>query len=194
MRENQQHQKREVLSFLRARVEEGRPFPTPAELDEAIRSRQADAVGPRSGGPRSARASRGRRFRVLPVAGAIPAGYGDPAEPSNLGEIPVDLRALNISATSRTFVLRVRGDSMIGALIADGDLVVLEAREPKVGEIVAALIDGETTLKRFMAKDGALFLRAENPHYPDLIPVFNLTIQGVVRAVIRVCERPRPVL
>jgi repressor LexA len=80
---------------------------------------------------------------------------------------------------------------MIGAQISDGDLVVIETREAKPGDIVAALIDGETTLKRLVLEDGKLFLRAENPRYADLIPVHDLTIQGVMRAVVRVCDATR---
>ncbi|HEY8899032.1 MAG TPA: S24 family peptidase [Chthoniobacterales bacterium] len=126
----------------------------------------------------------------MPIAGDITAGFGDPLDPVELGEIPVDLGALRIPASARTFALRVRGDSMVNAQIADGDLVIVEAREPKAGDIVAALIDGETTLKRLVSEAGRLFLRAENPRYPDLIPVGDLTVQGVMRAVVRVCDRP----
>jgi repressor LexA len=57
------------------------------------------------------------------------------------------------------------------------------------GDIVAALIDGETTLKRFLRKGGKPFLRAENPKYPDLIPARELTIQGVFRALISTARR-----
>jgi repressor LexA len=129
-----------------------------------------------------------RDWTSISIAGTICAGFGDSADQVDLGSIPVDLAALKVKLTSRTFALKVRGDSMTGAHIADGDLVVLEAREPMVGEIVAAVIDGETTLKRFVGKDGELFLKAENPSYPDLIPLRELTIQGVLCAVVRVCN------
>lgn len=76
---------------------------------------------------------------------------------------------------------------MTGAHIADGDLVIIEAREPKIGDVVVALIDGETTLKRFVTHGGRLYLKAENPAYPNLIPLMELTVQGVVRAVVRIC-------
>jgi repressor LexA len=108
-----------------------------------------------------------------------------------LGTIPVDLEALNIEPGARTFALRVRGDSMTGAQIADGDLVIVEGRKPNPGDIVAALIDGETTLKRLVFEDDRYFLKAENPKYPDLLPASELLIQGVVRAVVRVCDRHR---
>ncbi len=62
-----------------------------------------------------------------------------------------DLRALGI-ATKEPLFLRVRGDSMEGARIFDGDLALLERTEPHPGQIVAALIDGESTLKTYVAR------------------------------------------
>ncbi|MCO1599787.1 LexA family protein [Desulfosporosinus nitroreducens] len=68
------------------------------------------------------------------------------------------------------FCLRVKGDSMIGARILDGDLVFIrQQKEVENGEIAAVLIDGEeATLKRFFKADGKITLRSENPNYPDL--------------------------
>ena len=86
---------------------------------------------------------------------------------------------------AKTFALRVRGDSMIDAHILDGDYVVLEYKEPRPGDVVAALIDGETTLKRFVKKRGKPYLKAENEDYPDLVPVQELVIQGVMVALLR---------
>jgi len=79
----------------------------------------------------------------------------------------------------------VRGDSMIGADISDGDLVILENREPRPGAVVAALIDGETTLKRYLHQRGRPYLKAENPRFPDLLPARELIIQGVMVALVR---------
>jgi repressor LexA len=84
-----------------------------------------------------------------------------------------------------SFALRVRGDSMIDADINDGDTVIVEPGTPKHGDIVAALIDGETTLKRFLIENGKPFLRAENEMFPDLIPARELIIQGVLVALLR---------
>ena len=97
----------------------------------------------------------------------------------------VDLSSIGLSKGARTFALTVRGDSMIGAHIQEGDVVVLEYREPRDGDVVAALIDGETTLKRFVLDNGRPFLKAENPAYPDLIPAMELIVQGVVVALTR---------
>jgi repressor LexA len=64
--------------------------------------------------------------------------------------------------------------------------VVLERDTiPRDGDVVAALIDNESTLKTFVRKREKVWLRAENPNYPDLIPAMEMQIQGVGRAVIR---------
>lgn len=121
----------------------------------------------------------------IPVYGNIAAGMSQDAEPERQGCISVDITALGIPRRARTFALKVRGNSMIDAHICDGDTVILEYREPRKGDIVAALIDGETTLKRYLVEKGRPFLRAENPDYPDLIPARELVIQGVMVALLR---------
>ena len=125
----------------------------------------------------------------VPVFGAIPAGFA--ADNPQLADrhISVDLRALGLTPNAKPFALRVRGDSMTGAHICDGDYVVLEQREPRARDIVAALIDGESTLKRFIVEKGKPCLRAENPRYPDLIPVHDLAIQGVMVGLVRALGR-----
>ena len=98
----------------------------------------------------------------------------------------VDVESIGFKPTRTTFALRVNGDSMIGRHIIGGDLVILEhGPEPREGEIVAALIDGATTLKTFLRKNGKPFLRAENPKYKNLIPAEELVIQGVFRGLVR---------
>jgi repressor LexA len=99
--------------------------------------------------------------------------------------ISVDAAALGVRANTKLFALRVRGDSMIGANIVENDVVFLTPREPRPLDIVAALIDGESTLKRFLLQRGRAFLRAENPRYPDLLPTTELTIQGVMVGLLR---------
>jgi repressor LexA len=75
---------------------------------------------------------------------------------------------------------------MIGRYILDGDIVVLEhGPEPRNGQIVAALVDGESTLKTFLVKSGKPYLKAENPKYPNPIPAQELMIQGVFKALVR---------
>lgn len=123
----------------------------------------------------------------IPIMGDIAAGYPDRVEPAGeIGRLQIDIHTAGHSPNRRSFALQVRGDSMIDAEIYDGDLVVVEPREARDGDIVAALIDGETTLKRFIQKRGAPpYLKAENKFYPELYPVTELTVQGVAKAVVR---------
>jgi repressor LexA len=68
------------------------------------------------------------------------------------------------------FALQVKGDSMIGAGIMDGDRVIVKQQSTaENGEIVCALIEGEATLKRFFKKDGVVTLKAENEKYPPIV-------------------------
>ena len=124
----------------------------------------------------------------IPIHGSIAAGYAQLTEQSNDGVLSMDAGTVGLRRNARVFALKVRGDSMVGAQINDGDLVVLEMRDPKNQDIVAALIDGETTLKRFVTSRGRAFLKAENPRFPDLIPVTELVIQGVMVALVRKVE------
>jgi SOS-response transcriptional repressor LexA len=76
---------------------------------------------------------------------------------------------------------------MTGRQIFDGDIVLLEQdQSPRNGEIVAAIIDNESTLKTLVRRNGETWLRAENPLYPALVPTIGLSIQGVARGVIRI--------
>jgi repressor LexA len=142
-------------------------------------SRQIEVLGP--GG-----AERGELYD-LPVYGHIPAGppqrlETEPAE----GCATLDAGTLGFRPREGCFVLRVRGDSMRDAGILSGDMVVVQPTpSPRAGQIVAALIDGDSTLKRLLQVNGRWFLKAENPAYPQLLPREDLVIQGVVRAVVR---------
>jgi repressor LexA len=124
-------------------------------------------------------------IRDIPIYGRIAAGFGDGTAPEPEGCLSIDITSLGCRGKNETFALRVRGESMIDAHICDGDTVILEKREPRNGEVVAALIDGETTLKRFISQKGKTYLQAENPNFPDLIPTEELIIQGVMIALLR---------
>jgi repressor LexA len=123
------------------------------------------------------------------LVGMIPAGYPSDQEEQSDRCLSIDEDTLHLPKNARTFALEVRGDSMIDAHIVAGDVVIMELRDPTHRDIVAALIDGETTLKRFLVHKGKPFLRAENSKYPDLIPAHELVIQGVFRALLRVDKR-----
>lgn len=172
---------------VRKLVAMGRLVMTPGK---ARSLRPAPGVGVGRSGARSGAGSvprlGGHATMEVPIYGSIPAGFAEEREEREEGCITVDVEELQLRPTARTFALRVRGDSMVGVGILDGDLVLLEhGGEPRHGQVVAALIDGQSTLKTFVVKGRKAFLRAENPRYPDLIPAEELMIQGVFRALIR---------
>lgn len=125
----------------------------------------------------------------IPIYGTIPAGFAQERTQEPNGCLSVDVRTLGVRPGARAFALRVRGDSMTGKGILDGDLAVIEPdRAPHAGDVVAALIDGDSTLKTFALERGRPVLRAENPRYPKLIPAAELVVQGVMVALIRRCQ------
>lgn len=126
------------------------------------------------------------RITDIPIYGQIPAGMATLTEQNIEGHVSLDTHSVNAAKNGKTFALRVRGDSMIDAHILDGDIVILEDRKDvQNGDIVAALIDGETTLKRYVMEHGRPYLKAENPLYPNLVPARELRIQGVMVSLIR---------
>jgi len=126
------------------------------------------------------------RIVDIPLYGTIPAGLAQDKEQTAEGCVTVDVESIGFKPTRNTFALRVTGESMLGRHILDGDIVVLEhGPEPRHGDVVAALIDGESTLKTFVKRNGKPYLKAENPKYPDLLPAQELMIQGVFKALIR---------
>ncbi len=125
-------------------------------------------------------------YRSIPVLGfRIPAGFPSPADDYLEGRI--DLNEHLILHKEATFILRVKGWSMIKAGIHDGDeLIVDRAVEPVDGKIVVAIVDGQMTVKRLYKKRGVVKLVAENPDFAAI--EFNdgheLTIWGVVTRVL----------
>ena len=83
-------------------------------------------------------------------------------------------------------MVKVTGDSMIGAGIMPGDLVIVErGRDPRPGDIVIAEVDGEWTMKYFSKKGNRIFLQAANKKYAPVFPNEKLSIGGVVIANVR---------
>ena len=75
---------------------------------------------------------------------------------------------------------------MTGRNICDGDWVIVDAEaNAREGEIVVALIDGDTTLKTLAKDERRFYLKSENPDYPDWKPMEEIIVQGVVKALIR---------
>lgn len=121
---------------------------------------------------------------MLPLFGPIAAGFAAAAEEQ--AEERVTVEDYLVRDRSSTFLLRVKGDSMINAGILEGDLVIVEkGRAPKPEEIVVGVLDGEFTLKRLKRDKGKYYLQAENPAYPDLHAMEELQVAGVVVGVIR---------
>ena len=122
-------------------------------------------------------------FRRVPILGAIPCGL--PEEHSELSEGYLALPDEWLDGDC--YLLRADGDSMTGAGIDDGDLVLIRRTTvSETGRVIVALVDGtDTTLKRYYVdKNGAAVLHAENPAYRDLYP-FHLAVQGVAVKVIK---------
>ncbi len=134
-----------------------------------------------------------REVMDVPIYGTIPAGLAEDRRQEVRGCVSMDVGTLGFKPTARTFALEVRGDSMIGRHILEGDVVILEhGMTPRNGDVVAALIDNENTLKTFVQERGqGPYLKAENPRYPKLIPATELVIQGVMVALIRKVEGGR---
>ena len=110
-----------------------------------------------------------RRSRLtLPLAGErIAAGFPSPAD--DYVEVGIDLNEQLIHHPTSTFFLRVSGDSMLGAGIHDGDLLVVDrSLDPRPGRVVVAVLDGAFTLKRLVRHQGRLRLEAANSAYPPL--------------------------
>jgi len=143
---------------------------------------------------RTKRSARGLRLTQqatgIPLLGRIPAGPPNSGKQNIEARLPVNPEVYGIRDRTHAFALRVFGDSMIGRRLFDGDIVILERDvEPKNGDVVAALIDNESTLKTLVRKVNKAWLQAENPKYPNIYPAVSLQIQGVARAVIRFFPR-----
>jgi repressor LexA len=124
---------------------------------------------------------------TIPLLGSIAAGFPDASDVEHPEHLQLDPTTFGITNPSDAFALRVRGDSMTDRKLFDGDLVLLDrSATPRNKDVVAALIDQQCTLKTLVKKDGQIWLKAENPAYPDLIPAHDLEIQGVAKAVIRI--------
>jgi DNA polymerase V len=127
-----------------------------------------------------------RATRPLPLFSSwVAAGFPSPAD-DHL-EDHLDLNEHLVRHPAATFLVRVQGDSMIGAGIQHGDLLVVDrSLEPKSGTIVIAVVNGELTVKRLKADSGGVWLVPENPNYPrlEIREGMDLTIWGVVVHVV----------
>ena len=122
------------------------------------------------------------QMRPVPLVGRIAAGGPILAEQSIEETFPLPA---SLVGQGELFMLKVVGESMIDAAICDGDYVVIRAQKTcEKGEIVAAMIDGEATVKTFSRRDGKIWLLPANPNFSP-IPGDNAEILGKVTAVLR---------
>jgi SOS regulatory protein LexA len=121
---------------------------------------------------------------TIPLAGSVQAGFPSPEEEALCDILSMD--EYLITKPDASFLLQVRGDSMNGEGIMEGDLVIIErGRQPEIGDVVIAEVDGEWTMKYFKKQGGKVYLEAANPKYPIIRPKTELRLGGVVTAVIR---------
>ncbi len=124
------------------------------------------------------------RLREVPILGRIAAGTPILAAEhvEDVITLPVDL-----VGNDPVFLLEVKGDSMIGAGIFEGDLVAIRSqKDARDGEIVAALVDGEeATVKRLRRQGGKVILESENPAYAPMVFTDGVELVGKVVSVLR---------
>ncbi len=127
----------------------------------------------------------GEENRDVPIVGSVAAGKPITAIENIDGHVTLDR---TIFRGEGLFALRIKGDSMSGMGILDGDIAVVRKKsQAEQGEVVVVVIDGEATLKRFIKERGAIKLRAENPAYEDivLVPGSSIQVAGKLVGVIR---------
>lgn len=145
-----------------------------AKLEEAGMVRQ-DAQG---------RLSPRKLWGKVKVLGVVEAGFATGAEEETLDTLSLDEHL--IGNREATYILRVKGDSMDGAGIREGDLVIVERGvAPRAGDIVIAQVDGGWTMKYYKKRGEQIILEAANDKYKPIIPKNELKIEAVVRAVVR---------
>lgn len=127
-------------------------------------------------------------LRVVPIYGEVAAGYPIVADENRQGEMVVDP---SLVRDERTYMLRVRGDSMIEAHICDGDHILVQPQqEARNGEIVVVMIEGDVTLKRFFRRDGYVELQPENTEMASIILTpesGDIRVLGKLSGVLRSC-------
>lgn len=122
---------------------------------------------------------------LRPLLTPVPAGWPSPSE--DYVEDELNLHNLMVKNPAATYFLRAMGESMIGAGIHDGDLLVVDrSKDPSSGKVVIANIDGELTIKRLVKRKDRIFLVPENPAFPeiDVTGREDTDIWGVVTHVV----------
>ncbi|MEE9465502.1 MAG: transcriptional repressor LexA [Candidatus Neomarinimicrobiota bacterium] len=191
---------KQVLDFIRERLQQGQISPSYREIRAALGLKSLSTVTHhvralmRAGYLVNVKGYHGKRaLQVAPVsdtpaveiplAGVIAAG-----RPIEALETDETIAVPPTLAEPDNYALKVRGDSMIGDGVLDGDVVVVRRVDTaRHREMVVALINGEATLKRLIREKGRTRLKPANPDYPiiDIAPEDDFRIQGVAIGVIR---------
>jgi SOS regulatory protein LexA len=120
----------------------------------------------------------------LKLLGLVEAGFPSPAEEELLDVLSFDEYLTPNKESS--YILKVKGDSMIDAGIREGDMVIVERRASyKVGQIVIASVDGEYTMKYYRKNGDKVYLEPANERYKPIYPKESFRIEAVVTAVVR---------
>jgi repressor LexA len=200
VRDRLSEQQSRILGFIEDFVEENGYPPTYEEIRAALGMstkslvyhhlealEAAGHVSRMPNTPRSIRLSQAKTFRVPKlgyIAAGAPISVADP-DPDDYLELTRDI----VDEQEGLYALQVSGNSMIDALVNDGDVVILKHQnEASNGEMVAVWLNDrdETTLKRFYRENGHVRLQPANPSMPPLIvPPSIVEVQGRVVAVIR---------
>jgi len=184
---------REILDFVRNTLEVLGAPPTRAEIASAFGFASANAAeehlkalakkGAIVLDPRSARGIRLVEQLGLPLIGSVAAGSPLLAVENQLGRIQL---APQLFTPRADYLLQVRGNSMTGAGILDGDLLAVhKTAEARNGQIVVARLGDEVTVKRLRHKGGRVELVAENPDYAPIVVDGPLAIEGLAVGLIR---------
>src|SRR3989344_6274107 len=178
---------KELLDFIKDTIQDNGIPPSVSEMAKALRVKSKNAIAKllsslaahglisKDGTARGIRVSDeyGNEIRsgsiAVPVLGSISAGTPVMVE-ENIEEW-VNLPSSLIRGRKDVFLLQVRGDSMIGAGILEGDLVIVKpTREVRNNDIVVALLHDEATVQRFIEIKGRRYLKPENPKYENIYP------------------------
>lgn len=122
-----------------------------------------------------------KRFFARPLLGKVRAGLPQPRQEEDDFEV-LTIDDYLVPDPNRTFLAKVKGDSMRDASLLDGDMVVVQKNcVTKVGDIVVAVVDGQVTVKYLRQQpDGRFYLQPANSAFADILPGGELEILGVV--------------
>ncbi|MFA5889150.1 MAG: transcriptional repressor LexA [Candidatus Paceibacterota bacterium] len=123
-------------------------------------------------------------FGEIPLLGLVEAGIPTSVDANIFDSLSLD--EYLVGNKEGTYLLEVKGDSMIDEGIKEGDLVLVERKgDPKDGDIVIAEVDGGWTMKYFKKKGGLVYLKPANKNYSPIYPQYDLKVAAIVRGVIR---------